>query len=89
VDVWLGEAKTVNAVAAKNLIQTHLISDDIQASSVVRYQQPVLAPIKKGQKLGTITTILPDKTLVETDLLAAENVEKVGFFGKIKALFCG
>jgi D-alanyl-D-alanine carboxypeptidase len=55
----------------------------------VRYQQPVLAPIQKGQKLGTITTLLPDKTLVETDLIAAENVEKLGFFAKIKALLTG
>jgi D-alanyl-D-alanine carboxypeptidase (penicillin-binding protein 5/6) len=76
-------------VPAKNLIQTHPIADDIQASSVVRYQQPVLAPIQKGQKLGTITTLLPDKTLVETDLIAAENVEKLGFFAKIKALLTG
>ena len=89
VEVWLGENKTVKAVPAKNLIQTHPIADDIQASSVVRYQQPVLAPIQKGQKLGTIATLLPDKTLVETDLIAAENVEKLGFFAKIKALLTG
>ena len=89
VDVWLGKTKKVHAVPAKNLIQTHAIADDINAVSVVQYQQPVLAPVQKGQKLGKIITSLADKTTVETDLIAAEDVEKVGFFSKIKALFNG
>ncbi len=89
VDVWLGKTKTVPAVAAHELIQTHAIADGVKAKSLIQYQQPVLAPIKKGQKLGKIITTLSDNTKVETDLIAAESVEKLGFFGKIKALFGG
>ncbi len=89
VDVWLGKNKKVSAIPAKQLIQTHAIADNMKATSVIQYQQPVLAPIQKGQKLGKITTTLPDGTKVETDLIAAESVEKLGFFSKIKALFGG
>ena len=89
VDVWLGKQKTVHAIPAKDLIQTHSIADGIKATSIVQYQQPVLAPIQKGQKLGKIITTLSDNTKVETDLVAAEPVEKLGFFSKIKALFGG
>lgn len=89
IDVWLGKSKKVHAVPAKDLIQTYPISGDINATSVVQYQQPVLAPVQKGQKLGRIITTLADKTTVETDLLASESVEKLGFFSKIKALFNG
>ncbi len=89
VNVWLGTQKTVRAVPAKNLIQTHALVDDINAVSIVQYQQPILAPIQKGQKLGKIITTLSDNTKVETDLIAAEDVKKLGFFSKIKALFGG
>jgi len=89
IDVWLGKSKTVHAVPAKNLIQTHTIAEGVKATSVIQYQQPVLAPIQKGQKLGKIITTLSDNTKVETDLIAAESVEKLGFFSKLKALFGG
>ena len=89
LDVWLGKNKTVHAVPAKNLIQTHAVADGVKATSIIQYQQPVLAPVQKGQKLGKIITTLSDNTKVETDLIATESVEKLGFFGKIKALFGG
>lgn len=87
VPVWLGKEAVVHAVPAKKLVETYPIDDEVKASSVVEYTTPVIAPVYKGDKLGTITTTLDDGTQVVTDLVAGEDVQKLGFFGKIKALF--
>ena len=86
VPVWLGQAQTVSAVPEKPLLATVARGTTPNIKSVVRYNSPVAAPVDKGQKLGTITTYLEDGNKVETDLIAAESVHKVGFWGKIKVL---
>ena len=87
VPVWLGVEKTVAAVPEKKLIATAARGETPNIKSVVKYNTPVVAPISKGQKLGTITTYLEDGNKTETDLIAAAPVSRVGFLGKIKTLF--
>ncbi len=87
IPVWLGKEKTVHAVPSKKIVETYRIDDEIKAKSVIQYETPVIAPVKKGDKLGTITTTLDDGTEIQTDLVAGEDVQKIGFFGKIRTLF--
>ncbi len=87
IPVWLGKEQVVHAVPEKHITETYPIDDEIKSTSTVQYLTPVIAPVKKGQKLGTITTHLANGKEVQTDLVAAENVQKVGLFGKIKVLF--
>lgn len=86
IPVWLGKEGIVHAVPEKKVLETYPIDEEVKAKSVVQYMTPVMAPIQKGQKLGTITTTLENGTQIQTDLVAGEEVKKVGFFGKIKAL---
>ena len=89
IPVWMGKKETVLAYPAENLIQTHPMGEEVKISSVVEYQEPIVAPVQRGQKIGTITTTLPDGTIHEMDLIAGESVEKLGFFARIKKRILG
>lgn len=89
VPVWLGKDKTVPAVPDEQLVYTINKWDNPKIESQVQYNQPIKAPIKKGQYLGTITTKLPNGQMVERKLLAGKDVEKLGYFAKVKALIFG
>ena len=86
VPVWLGTSPNVSAGPAKKLVATVARGETPNIKSVIKYDSPVVAPIAQGQKLGTIYTYLDDGNKVETDLVAMQSVEKVGFIGKLKAL---
>ena len=89
VPVWMGNKKEITAYPAENLIQTHPMGEEVKISSVIEYQEPIFAPIQKGQKIGTITTTLPDENIHEMDLIAGESVEKLGFFARLKKRLFG
>ena len=44
------------------------------------------APIVKGEKIGTVTYILDGKSIGTSDILAAENVDKITFWSLLKKL---
>ncbi|MBQ3696067.1 MAG: D-alanyl-D-alanine carboxypeptidase [Alphaproteobacteria bacterium] len=89
VPVWLGKELTVSGVPASKLVKTIHRWDTPEIKSVVRFNAPVKAPIQQGQKLGVITTTMPDGEEITTDLIAQKSVEKLGYFAKIKALILG
>ena len=89
VPVWMGTKGEISAYPAENLIQTHPMGEEVKITSVVEYQEPLLVPVQKGQKIGTIATTLPDGSVHEMDLVAGESVEKLGFFARIKKRLFG
>ncbi|WP_332671639.1 D-alanyl-D-alanine carboxypeptidase family protein [Aromatoleum sp.] len=56
-------------------------SDKIRISLVS--QQPVVAPIQKGQRLGTMQLALDGKSLGEYPVVALQDVPVAGFFGRL------
>ena len=89
VPVWMGRKKEIQAYPAEKLVETHAIGETMKIPSIVKYQDPILAPVQKGQKVGTITTTLPNGNLHEMDLIAGESVEKLGFFARLKRRLLG
>ena len=87
IPVWMGEKETVPAVADDNIVVTMKRLDYLKKKVSIIYDAPVKAPIKKGQRLGTLRISLPDGQNYDFPVVAGENVEKVGYFGKIKAAF--
>ncbi|XXQ67471.1 D-alanyl-D-alanine carboxypeptidase family protein [Neisseriaceae bacterium B1] len=49
---------------------------------VLETQQPVLAPVKKGQQMGVLKLMQGDKVLSEQKVVALQDVEQAGFFGR-------
>jgi D-alanyl-D-alanine carboxypeptidase (penicillin-binding protein 5/6) len=87
VDTWLGEKEKIPAVLGQNISFTVLKDkpiDDIEA--LVKINNPVLAPIKKNQKIGELIINVKGQKKYQLDLFAKENVDKVGYIRKIKFL---
>lgn len=57
--------------------------DKIKATAV--YKSPIKAPVAKGDKLGVLKVQMPKQDAVEIDLVASNDVLKMGFFSKIIA----
>ncbi len=74
--VKLGRAPTVEG----SLAQSKLLVGKGQAGSLTRtvtLQEDLLAPVEKGQTVGTLTVQSGDTTLAELPLTAAESVERM------------
>jgi D-alanyl-D-alanine carboxypeptidase (penicillin-binding protein 5/6) len=51
----------------------------------VAYEGPIPAPIKAGDRLARLTVTAPDVDPIEVSLVAAEDVERLGFLGRLSA----
>jgi D-alanyl-D-alanine carboxypeptidase (penicillin-binding protein 5/6) len=81
--VWLGEQPKVPLTVAQDLALTVPRKSRKDMKVTVSYDQPVAAPIKKGQQLGKITVTVPDIKPVEMPLVAAADVARMGALGRI------
>lgn len=80
--VWKGSEKTLKAGVAQDLILTLPKGQYGRVKATVTSQQPLLAPVSAGQKVGTIQLALDDKQLAEYPLVALEAVPVGNIFGR-------
>ena len=85
VAVWLGDRADVAAVPEKDVkaLLPRIGGGQIGISVVV--EAPVHAPVSKGDVLGAVEVTYPDGKKEQVNLLAASDVERLGFFGRIGA----
>ena len=83
VPVWGGKKKEIELILADDIIRTIPRSQANKVKMTAIYDKPVAAPIKKGDKLGVVKISIPEENEFEVDLIAADNVEKLGLFGQI------
>lgn len=83
--VWLGESQTVPLVVEQDLTVTldRMARKDMKVT--VSYDGPVAAPIRRGDRVGTISIAAPDMKTIERPLVAGADVEPLGLFGKLGA----
>ena len=86
VPVWLGTVSEVPATVEVPLTVTVMKGSEPDVKAEIHYMQPVSAPVQKGQKLGQVIVRGPDNQVKTADLIAAESVEKVGYWGKLKSV---
>jgi len=55
-------------------------TDDLKIEQVVNVEENLIAPIKKGQKIGSVDILLGGKKYASYDLTAGEDCEKMSFF---------
>jgi serine-type D-Ala-D-Ala carboxypeptidase (penicillin-binding protein 5/6) len=84
-NVWLGTAPSVPLVAEKDLALSLPRSTRAGLRMVVSFNQPVPAPVAKGQVLGKVTVNVPGKEMLEVPLVAGEDVGLLGFWDRIMA----
>ena len=51
------------------------------------YDNPIPAPIKKGEKLALLKVKIPNQKIIKIELVAGNSVDQLGFFGRVLALF--
>ena len=56
-------------------------SDEV--TPVLETIQPVVAPVKKGAELGTLKLMSCNKVLAERKVVALQDIEEAGFFGRM------
>jgi len=83
--VWLGDAKTVPLVAGEDLLVTlpRRARQGMKVTAV--YQEPIPAPIQKGQQVGKLVITAPGVAARELPLIAGESVGQLGPVGRVGA----
>lgn len=84
-DIWLGSAPSVDLVIPDALNLT--LSRDARANMkvLVRMNNPVAAPVRKGQPLAVLVVSAPNFKTREIPLIAARDIGQLGFMGRIGA----
>ena len=78
-EVWMGSDAKVDLVLAEPLRATLQISRS-GARAVVQFEEPVVAPVAQGQRIGTLTLFTPGDGPKAVPLVAANDVAPGGFF---------
>ena len=85
VDVWGGKKKLVSLGSENNIKLTLPRTTFKNITISYDFQNNLRAPIKEGQTLGTLVIKEGEKTLHTENLVALNDVEAKGFFGRLWA----
>jgi serine-type D-Ala-D-Ala carboxypeptidase (penicillin-binding protein 5/6) len=83
VPVWMGKSKTVTVVPTQDVAAslTRFARSDMKVT--LRYNGPVQAPVKQGQKIAELVVTAPGMKPQSVPLVAAKSVDKVSGFSKV------
>ena len=81
--IWKGIDSILAATVAKDLYITLPKGEYSRVKAKITSRQPLIAPIKACDEVGTIDFILDDKVIDSQKLVAAEDVAIAGFFGRL------
>jgi D-alanyl-D-alanine carboxypeptidase (penicillin-binding protein 5/6) len=82
LEVWKGASRQVKAGVKGELYVTVPKGEADKLKAELVAQQPLVAPVAKGQRVGTLRVALDGKPLAEYPLLALEPVAPAGIFGR-------
>jgi D-alanyl-D-alanine carboxypeptidase (penicillin-binding protein 5/6) len=80
--VWKGSDNLLNSTVANDLYLTLPKGEYANVKAVISSTQPLVAPIKKGQVVGTVKFMLNGKIIDQRPLVAAKAVETAGILGR-------
>jgi D-alanyl-D-alanine carboxypeptidase (penicillin-binding protein 5/6) len=80
MEVWKAAAPDVQAVVAQDLFINVPQGQAGAVKAEIDRVKPLIAPIRVGQRIGTLRIKLADSVLVEQPLIAKSSVDQAGFF---------
>jgi D-alanyl-D-alanine carboxypeptidase (penicillin-binding protein 5/6) len=80
--VWKGAKSAVATGRFQSIVVAVPAGSAANLKTEVVRAEPVVAPVAKGQQLGTLRVLAGDKTVAEVPLLALEAVEQAGILGR-------
>ncbi len=84
IETWLGKKKNIMVETKQDSYVTMSKKNSRYFKTILEYNGPVLAPIKKGDQVGLIKIYNKDELIKSEKVYASESVEKINF---IKSLF--
>jgi D-alanyl-D-alanine carboxypeptidase (penicillin-binding protein 5/6) len=82
IEIWKGAAREVKAGFKNDIIVTVPKGDAEKLKAELLTQQPLVAPVAQGQRVGTLRVSYEGKLLGEYPLVALEGVGVAGIFGR-------
>jgi serine-type D-Ala-D-Ala carboxypeptidase (penicillin-binding protein 5/6) len=81
--LWKGESKTVPLGLAEDLYVTIPRRHYSDLKAVINVDSTVTAPVKEGEKLGTVSVSLKDEVIKTRDLIALKSIDKGNILQRI------
>ena len=81
--VWLGQKDKVDVHTNFDVYKTVPKARKKYLKAIIKYEGPILAPIKKDDVVGKLNLYYKDELINEYDLYANENIKKVNIFSRI------
>jgi serine-type D-Ala-D-Ala carboxypeptidase (penicillin-binding protein 5/6) len=81
-EVWKGTVKTARLGRMQPIVLTVPAGTAARIKTQVARPDPLIAPLVKGQQVGTLKVSSGDQQLVEVPLVALEAVEQAGVFSR-------
>ena len=82
IEVWKGAGKQVKAGFRNDILVTVPKGEAEKLKAELLTQQPLIAPVTQGQRIGTLRVTHDGKPLGEYPLVALEGVGVAGIFGR-------
>lgn len=83
--VWYGKDKTVNLTVADDVLKTVHRSQQENVKVTAEFDEPVKAPVKAGQEIGSVKIEIDGQNPLNVPLIAANDVDETGMLGKLWA----
>ncbi|MFZ4756627.1 MAG: D-alanyl-D-alanine carboxypeptidase family protein [Burkholderiaceae bacterium] len=80
--IWKGAGKEVRAGFTKDVLVTVARGQGDRVKGEIERVQPLVAPLTKGQAIGTLRVKLDDKVIAEQPLVTLDAVAEAGWFGR-------
>lgn len=81
-DVWKGSERTVRLGRDQSIVVTVAAGSAAKLKTQVVRNEPLIAPVAKGQVLGALKVSLGDQVIAEVPLIALDAVEQSGILGR-------
>ena len=81
--VWKGQENEVRLGLAEPLLVTVPRGRYEQLKPMMDVPATLVAPIEKGQAIGTVKVMLDDKVIAQRPLVAIDGIEQAGFFKRL------
>ena len=83
--VWYGQEKSVPLVVADKVVKTVQNSKVENVKATAEFDEPIKAPIAKGQQIGKLNIEIEGQPSLSVPLVAGKEIKEVGFAGKFWA----
>ena len=85
-NVWLGKLSNVNLIAEKSVKKIVSPLEFNKTKIKIEWNDPIPAPIKKGDRVGKIFITMPGRNPITEHLISSENIEKLPSLLRIKSI---